>query len=32
MGLITPEEAKRVAAEAAGVKGVKRVVQLFELI
>lgn len=32
LGLITPEEAERVATEAAGVKGVKRVVQLFELI
>jgi len=32
MGLLTPEEAERVAKEAAGVTGVKRVVQLFELI
>lgn len=32
MGLLTAEEAERVANEAAGVIGVKRVVQLFELI
>ena len=32
MGLLTPEEAKRVAEEAAEVKGVTRVVQLFEVI
>lgn len=32
MGLLTPEEAHRVAEEAAEVKGVTRVVQLFEVI
>lgn len=32
MGLLTPEEAKRVAEKASGIIGVKRVVQLFELI
>jgi osmotically-inducible protein OsmY len=32
MGLLTPEEAQRVAEEAAEVKGVTRVVQLFEII
>lgn len=32
MGLLTPEEADRTADEAAAVKGVKRVVRLFELI
>ena len=32
MGLLTPEEAQRVAEEAAEVRGVTRVVQLFEII
>lgn len=32
MGLLTPEEADRVAATAADVRGVSRVVRLFELI
>ena len=32
MGLLTPEEAQRAAEAAAGIKGVVRVVQLFEII
>ena len=32
MGLVTREEAERVAKEAADISGVQRVVRLFELI